>query len=131
MQLAAGLDAHGLLDMNQSNYIELVQWTAELAYSNKRGKLKLQSSWKRAASADIRLISGWMRIRGNRRRRGYDRDFVLSDHADWPDLIQTVADMKAQRVITLHGNGEALAGFLNEHNIVAQWWNLRTPRTGP
>ncbi len=71
------------------------------------------------------FVSGWMRIRGNRRRRGYDRGFVLSDHADWPGLIQTVADMKAKRVITIHGNGEALAGYLNEQGIKAESWNLR------
>ena len=71
------------------------------------------------------FVSGWMRIRGNRRRRGYDRGFILSDHADWPDLIQTVADMKAERVITIHGNGEALAGYLNEQGLAAESWNLR------
>ncbi len=77
------------------------------------------------------FISGWMRIRGHRRRRGYDRGFVLSDHADWPGLIDTVADMQAQRVITIHGNGEALAGFLREQGLQAESWNLRTSLQTP
>lgn len=71
------------------------------------------------------FVSGWMRIRGHRRRRGYDRGFVLSDHADWPALVRTVEDMGAQRVITIHGNGEALAGYLNENGVQAESWNLR------
>ncbi|MFP4335947.1 MAG: ligase-associated DNA damage response exonuclease [Wenzhouxiangella sp.] len=71
------------------------------------------------------FASGWMRIRGHRRRRGYDRGFVLSDHADWPALIDTAADMQAERVITIHGNGDALAGFLKEQGIAAESWNLR------
>ena len=32
-----------------------------------------------------------MRVRGTRRRRGFDRGFVLSDHADWPGLLRTIA----------------------------------------
>lgn len=71
------------------------------------------------------FVSGWMQIRGHRRRRGYDRGFVLSDHADWPALINTVADMQARRVITIHGNGEALAGYLREQELEAESWNLR------
>ena len=78
------------------------------------------------------FVSGWMRIRGNRRRRGYDRGFVLSDHADWPALINTAHDMGAKRVITIHGNGEALSGFLREQGIDSEVWNLRqTLRQAP
>ncbi len=76
------------------------------------------------------FVSGWMRIRGHRRRRGYDQGFVLSDHADWPALIDTVSDMQARRVITIHGNGEALAGFLQEEGLDAECWNLRASLRG-
>lgn len=71
------------------------------------------------------FVSGWMRIRGNRRRRGYDRGFILSDHADWPALIETVEDMQASRVITIHGNGEALSGYLKAQGLDSERWNLR------
>lgn len=84
------------------------------------------SPWmKRFRSHSSGFVSGWMRIRGNRRRRGYDRGFVLSDHADWPDLIDTASDMRARRVITIHGEGDALAGFLQEQGVAAESWNLR------
>ncbi len=84
------------------------------------------SAWmRRFPKHSSGFVSGWMRIRGHRRRRGYDRGFVFSDHADWPALIETVADMKARRVITIHGNGEALSGYLRELGFEAESWNLR------
>ena len=41
------------------------------------------------------FASGLMRVRGVRRQRGFDRGFVLSDHADWPALLQTIAETGA------------------------------------
>jgi len=84
------------------------------------------STWmRRFPKHSAGFVSGWMRIRGNRRRRGYDRGFVFSDHADWPALIDTVRDQNASRVITIHGNGESLAGYLNAQGLSAEAWNLR------
>lgn len=61
----AGLDAEGLLDMSESSYIELVQWTGEHARADKRGKLKRLGKSKRAAPADIWQVSNhpdaWLR----------------------------------------------------------------------
>lgn len=90
------------------------------------------SPWmKRFRNHSTGFVSGWMRIRGNRRRRGYDRGFVLSDHADWPGLVETAADMRAGRVITIHGDGTALAGFLREQGLAAESWNLRETLGAP
>src|SRR5690606_41692443 len=61
--------------------------------------------------------SGWMRILGNRRRRNYDRGFVVSDHADWPSLLRTVEETEARRVIATHGDTGALVRMLNESGI--------------
>ena len=58
------------------------------------------------------FASGLMRVRGVRRQRGFDRGFVLSDHADWPALIETVAETGASRVLATHGHPEPLARFL-------------------
>jgi len=65
------------------------------------------------------LASGLMRVRGVRRQRAYDRGFVLSDHADWPALIETIADSGASRVLATHGHAEPLARFLREHGVDA------------
>ncbi len=79
------------------------------------------SPWmRRFRRAQQGFASGWMRIRGNRRRRNYDRGFVVSDHADWPDLMRTVRETGARRVIATHGNTDAIIRALNEDGIAAE-----------
>jgi len=76
------------------------------------------SAWiRRFRKAQQGFASGWMQIRGNRRRRNYDRGFVVSDHADWPDLLRTARETGARRVIATHGATEALVRALNEEGI--------------
>jgi putative mRNA 3-end processing factor len=73
------------------------------------------SPWmRRFPNASTAFASGWMRIRGNRRRRGYDRGFVVSDHADWDGLLRSVRDSGAQRIYVTHGDGHALVRYLRE-----------------
>jgi putative mRNA 3-end processing factor len=87
------------------------------------------SPWmRRFAQASTAFASGWMLIRGNRRRRGYDRGLALSDHADWPALIDTIRASGARRVLATHGNTDALVRHLNETGIEAQ--TLRTDYGG-
>jgi putative mRNA 3-end processing factor len=63
------------------------------------------------------FASGLMRVRGVRRQRGFDRGFVLSDHADWPALLHTVAETGATRVLATHGHAEPLARYLGERGL--------------
>ncbi|KFN50662.1 ligase-associated DNA damage response exonuclease [Arenimonas composti] len=78
------------------------------------------SAWlRRFRRAQQGFASGWMRIRGNRRRRNYDRGFVVSDHADWPALLETIAQSGARRVIATHGDTAALVRVLGERGIRA------------
>jgi putative mRNA 3-end processing factor len=63
------------------------------------------------------LVSGLMRVRGVRRQRAYDRGFVLSDHADWPALLATIAQTGAGRVIATHGHAESLSRYLREQGL--------------
>lgn len=73
------------------------------------------SKWmKRFPKASTGFCSGWMRVRGNRRRRGYDRGFILSDHADWPGLLRTIKETKASTVLTTHGQSSSLVRYLRE-----------------
>ena len=65
------------------------------------------------------FVSGWMQVRGNRRRRGYDRGFVMSDHADWPGLLQTIEDSRATRVLATHGRTDVLVRYLREAGLEA------------
>lgn len=65
------------------------------------------------------FASGLMRVRGVRRQRGYDRGFVLSDHADWPSLLATIRETGASRVLATHGHAEPLARYLREQGFDA------------
>lgn len=79
------------------------------------------SLWmKRFPGASTGFASGHMRVRGTRRRKGVDRGFVLSDHADWPGLLRTVRETGAQRVLVTHGHSEVFARFLREAGLQAE-----------
>ncbi|MCY1043548.1 ligase-associated DNA damage response exonuclease [Corallococcus sp. bb12-1] len=87
------------------------------------------STWmRRFGEAETAFASGWMRVRGNRRRRGFDRGFVLSDHADWPDLLRTVADTQAEKVLVTHGQTDSLSHYLRDRGVDAS--PLATPFEG-
>lgn len=60
------------------------------------------------------FASGWMLVRGVRRRRGSGRGFVVSDHADWPGLLSAIEAAGAGRVLVTHGTGTALVRWLRE-----------------
>jgi putative mRNA 3-end processing factor len=78
------------------------------------------SPWaRRFGKYETAFASGWMRIRGTRRRRSIDRGFVLSDHADWPALLRTIRETGARRVLTTHGYADTLARYLGEEGLAA------------
>ena len=66
------------------------------------------------------FASGWMRIRGNRRRRAVDRGFVLSDHSDWDGLIQTIKASGAHHILLTHGYANELARWLQAQGYDAE-----------
>lgn len=79
------------------------------------------SPWaRRFGDASDAFVSGWMSIRGARRRRAVDRGFVLSDHADWPGLQQAIAGTGAPRVIVTHGYEAVMVRWLRERGLQAQ-----------
>lgn len=72
---------------------------------------------RRLGDVSDAFASGLMRVRGVRRQRGFDRGFVLSDHADWPALLQTVADSGASHVLATHGHAEPLARYFASRGL--------------
>lgn len=77
--------------------------------------------WMRKfGSAATAFASGWMRIRGARRRRAVDRGFVLSDHVDWPSLLQAIDASGAERVWVTHGYTAVVVRWLHEHGLEAE-----------
>ncbi|HZZ92125.1 MAG TPA: ligase-associated DNA damage response exonuclease [Usitatibacter sp.] len=65
------------------------------------------------------FASGWMAIRGARRRRAVDQGFVLSDHADWPSLNRAIEATGAQRIFVTHGAITPLVQWLGERGYEA------------
>ncbi len=73
------------------------------------------SAWaRRFGPASTALASGWMRIRGTRRRRSLDRGFVLSDHADWPALLHVIEETHAEQILVTCGFRGPLTRWLKE-----------------
>ena len=79
------------------------------------------SAWlKRFGEYSDAFASGWMQLRGARRRHAVDRGFVLSDHADWPGLMRAIAATSASRVIVTHGQVPVMVRWLAAQGLEAQ-----------
>lgn len=78
------------------------------------------STWmKRFEPYSTGIASGWMAMRGTRRRMSADRGFVLSDHADWNGLNAAITATEATKVLVTHGYTQPFARWLNEKGIEA------------
>ena len=74
------------------------------------------TAWLRRLRAyEDAMASGWMQVRGNRRRRNVQRGFIISDHVDWRSLIQTIRETGARRVLATHGNTDLLIPYLRDN----------------
>jgi putative mRNA 3-end processing factor len=69
---------------------------------------------RRFGNFSTAFASGWMSIRGTRRRQALDRGFVISDHADWEELLTAIRATGAERVWVTHGYVPVLARYLRE-----------------
>lgn len=66
------------------------------------------------------FASGWMQIRGTRRRRALDRGFPLSDHADWNGLLRSIRETRASEVLVTHGYTSVMVRWLQEQGLAAR-----------
>ena len=79
------------------------------------------SPWLRKfGEVSTAFASGWMQIRGTRRRRSLDRGFVLSDHADWDGLLTTIKATGAENIWVTHGYTSQLVRWLRESGLNAE-----------
>lgn len=74
---------------------------------------------KKIPNAATAICSGWMQIRGNRRWKGVDAGFAVSDHADWNGLLSAVKATEAEKVYVTHGSQAVFSKYLNEIGIEA------------
>ena len=139
-RILAGLDrtigpilTHGAVEKINQCYRDLDINLPETQYIGELGKSDLPDgalviaptsadnpAWmKRFPQRSRAFASGWMRIRGNRRRRSVDRGFILSDHSDWGGLVETIAASGADKIMLTHGYASEMARWLQERGCNA------------
>jgi putative mRNA 3-end processing factor len=73
----------------------------------------LRDRWSRRLPDPVSVFaSGWMRVRQRARQRGVELPLVLSDHADWDELVQTIDDVEAGEIWVTHGREDALVHYI-------------------
>jgi putative mRNA 3-end processing factor len=76
------------------------------------------TSWvRRFGEYEVATASGWMNIRGIKRRRNAGKGFVISDHADWDELNHAVRESGASKVYVTHGYKDVFSRWLNQSGI--------------
>jgi putative mRNA 3-end processing factor len=85
----------------------------------------LNDRWSRRLPDPVTaMASGWMRIRQRARQRNVELPLIISDHADWDELTQTIRDVAPKEVWITHGREEALKHWCMTHQIKARELNL-------
>jgi putative mRNA 3-end processing factor len=130
----AGWDApiplHGALQRLCAVYEALGVRLGPLSAATVAGKEKLAGAivlappsaiadrWARRLSEPVPCVaSGWMRVRQRAKQGGVELPLVISDHADWPELLATCTEVQAQEVWITHGREEALIHALAARGI--------------
>jgi putative mRNA 3-end processing factor len=85
----------------------------------------LQERWARRFAEPLDCFaSGWMSVRQRAKQRGVELPLVISDHADWDELIQTVEEIAPQELWITHGRDDALARWAELHGVTARRLDL-------
>ena len=135
-RVLCGIDAsigpigvHGSVDIFNQHYLREGYPIPETIRANRETKESFQGQgiiiapgstqntpWlNQFAPYSLAFASGWMAVRGTRRRRALDRGFVLSDHVDWKGILKTIDATGAEHVGATHGYSDALVRWLTEH----------------
>jgi putative mRNA 3-end processing factor len=86
---------------------------------------QLNDRWSRRFGDPVAaMASGWMRIRARARQRGVELPLILSDHADWDDLCQTILEIGAERIWVTHGAEDALVHWCEKNGRKARPLNM-------
>ena len=75
---------------------------------------------RRLTDPVVAMASGWMRVRQRARQRGVELPLIISDHADWDELTQTLEEVAAPEVWVTHGREEALVHHATQRGIRAR-----------
>ncbi|HAD85094.1 MAG TPA: DNA ligase-associated DEXH box helicase [Brevundimonas sp.] len=81
----------------------------------------IQDRWaRRFADPVAAFASGWMGVRARARQRGVELPLVISDHADWPELIQTFEELAPEEIWITHGREEGLLRWAELKGVKAR-----------
>ncbi|RUR05950.1 hypothetical protein [Legionella sp. km772] len=117
----------------QSRGIELgpLLPASDLDLASSKGKLvlcppsALHDKWsRRFAKVVVGMASGWMQIRARAKQKGIELPLIISDHADWFELTDTLLEVHPNEVWITHGREEALLYYATQKAFKAQALNL-------
>ena len=122
---------HGAMQKLTSLYerwgVSLGAWQAATANISLAGKIVIAppsafgTSWiRRLNDPLICFASGWMQVRQRAKQRGVELPLILSDHADWDDLLATITEIAPKEVWVTHGREEALIHACEMRGITAK-----------
>ena len=118
------------VDLPGTQYV--TEYVEEVDKADWRGSLIIAplssrgTPWmKKFGNYSTASVSGWMQIRGARRRRSVDRGFILSDHADWAGLMSAIEATGAERIGVTHGYVASFARWLQEKGYDTREYNTR------
>jgi putative mRNA 3-end processing factor len=85
----------------------------------------LNDRWSRRLPDPITaMASGWMRVRQRARQRNVELPLIVSDHADWDELTETLSELRPKEVWITHGREDALKHWCSLRQIKARELNL-------
>jgi putative mRNA 3-end processing factor len=122
-----------LCDFYQAKGIELgeLKLASTLDFYTSKGTIvlcppsALHDKWaRRFANVVVSMASGWMQIRARAKQKGVELPLIISDHADWPELTQTLREVNPKEVWVTHGREEALVFYAQQQGYKAEALNL-------
>ena len=86
----------------------------------------LKDRWsRRLPDPVLAMASGWMSVKQRARQRGVELPLIISDHADWTELTETIADTGAQTIWVTHGREDALVYHCKQQGLRAEPLNIQ------
>ena len=85
----------------------------------------LSDRWSQRFNNVIKgFVSGWMSIRQRIKQKNIQLPIVISDHADWSELLQTIDEVSPENILVTHGREEALMSYLKQKNLQCDALNI-------
>jgi len=83
--------------------------------------MSIDDRWtRRLADPVASFASGWMGVRARARQRGVELPLVISDHADWDELTETLSELQPAEIWITHGREDALVRWCDLNGIKAR-----------